>query len=178
MAMKKTSKNNLSQSGESLNLQRLFFFFAQQTQTLLFLLAANTSPFIEREVRSAIFMCASIFLSENERRNVLVTPEGKFKADLKKEIEHRFPGSMVIHLDATEKQGIPDLLILYRDKWAALEGKESRRASHRPNQDYYVNLMDKMSYAAFIYPENKEEILDELQSAFETGRPSRAFLGE
>lgn len=178
MTMKKTSKNNLSQSEESLNLQRLFFFFAQQTQTLLFLLAANTSPFIEREVRSAIFMCASIFLSENERRNVLVTLEGKFKADLKKEIEHRFPGSMVIHLDATEKQGIPDLLILYRDKWAALEGKESRRASHRPNQDYYVNLMDKMSYAAFIYPENKEEILDELQSAFETGRPSRAFLGE
>ena len=107
-----------------------------------------------------------------------MTPEGKFKADLKREIEHRFPGSMVIHMDATEKQGIPDLLILYRDKWAALEGKESKRASHRPNQDYYVNLMDKMSYAAFIYPENKEEILDELQSAFETGRPSRAFLGE
>lgn len=177
MTTKKTSKNILSQLGESLNLQRLFFFRSRHNP-YYFLLAANTSPFIEREVRSAIFMCASIFLSENERRNALVTPEGKFKADLKKEIEHRFPGSMVIHLDATERQGIPDLLILYRGKWAALEGKESKRASHRPNQDYYVNLMDKMSYAAFIYPENKEEILDELQSAFETGRPSRAFLGE
>lgn len=178
MTTKKKSKKKSISIGRVVKFTTALLFFAADTIPIIFLLAVNTSPFIEREVRSAIFMCASIFLSENERRNVLVTPEGKFKADLKKEIEHRFPGSMVIHLDATERQGIPDLLILYRDKWAALEGKESKRASHRPNQDYYVNLMDKMSYAAFIYPENKEEILDELQSAFETGRPSRAFLGE
>ncbi|MBQ0089497.1 MAG: hypothetical protein KBT27_09225 [Prevotellaceae bacterium] len=92
--------------------------------------------------------------------------ENKFKTKLCKEIETRFPGSMVLHLDPGEKQGIPDLLVLYEDKWAALEGKKTKGASHRPNQDYYVGLMDKMSFARFIYPENKEEVLNELERSF------------
>lgn len=77
-----------------------------------------------------------------------------------------FPGCMVMHLDPNEIQGIPDLLVLYKDKWAVLEGKKNASASHRPNQDYYVDKMNEMSYAAFIYPENKEEVLNELQQAF------------
>lgn len=93
--------------------------------------------------------------------------ENKFKTDLIREIEDRFPGAMCLHLDPTEAQGIPDILVLYNDRWAALEGKKSAKASHRPNQDYYVDLMDQMSFARFIYPENKEEVLYELQQAFE-----------
>lgn len=92
--------------------------------------------------------------------------ENKFKTELKNDIETRFPGSMVFHLDPTEKQGIPDLVILYENKWAALEGKKEKDASHRPNQDYYVDLMNKMSFARFIYPENKEEVLNELERSF------------
>lgn len=92
--------------------------------------------------------------------------ENKFKTQLKKDIEKRLPGSIVLHLDPNEKQGIPDLLVLYEDKWAALEGKKNKKASHRPNQDYYVGLMDRMSFARFIYPENKEEVLNELQRSF------------
>ena len=92
--------------------------------------------------------------------------ENKFKTDLIKELKNIFPGCMVMHLDPTEIQGIPDLLILYKDKWAVLEGKKDCKASHRPNQDYYVDLMDDMSFAAFIYPENKEEVLHDLQQAF------------
>ena len=91
--------------------------------------------------------------------------ENKFKTDLIAELEAMFPGAIITHLDPNEIQGIPDILILYNDKWAVLEGKKSVDASHRPNQDYFVDLMNRMSFAAFIYPENKEEVLHELQIA-------------
>ena len=92
--------------------------------------------------------------------------ENKFKTNLINEIERLFPGCMVLHLDPTECQGIPDLLVLYKDKWAVLEGKKSAKAAKRPNQDYYVDLMNDMSFASFIYPENKDEVLDELYLYF------------
>ena len=94
--------------------------------------------------------------------------ENRFKTALIKDIERRFPGSIVYHLDPNERQGSPDLLILYKNKWAALEGKKNAKASHRPNQDYYVEKLNEMSYASFIFPENKEDVLNELQQAFET----------
>lgn len=94
--------------------------------------------------------------------------ENKFKTKLVKEIKSIFPGCFIFHLDPNEKQGIPDLLILHGNKWAALEGKIEEKAPHRPNQDYYVETLGKMSYAAFIYPENKEKILNELQQAFKS----------
>ena len=92
--------------------------------------------------------------------------ENKFKTKLKKEIQEMLPGCMIMHLDPTEIQGIPDLIILFEDRWAVLEGKKNAKASHRPNQDYYVDLMDRMSFAAFIYPENKDEVLDDLYQYF------------
>jgi len=99
--------------------------------------------------------------------------ENRFKTKLKDELEELFPGCLVLHLDPNEIQGIPDLLILYKDKWAALEGKKSANAPTQPNQPYYVERMNQMSYAAFIYPENKEEILHELQQTLQSGRPAR-----
>lgn len=101
--------------------------------------------------------------------------ENRFKTELVSEIEDMFPGCIVVHLDPNEIQGIPDLLVLYENKWAALEGKKSANATHRPNQDYYVDLMNKMSFAAFIYPENKEEVLHELQQAFRVRRSTRVL---
>lgn len=92
--------------------------------------------------------------------------ENKFKTKLIAELKSLFPGCIITHLDANEIQGIPDLLILYKDRWAVLEGKKNRKASHRPNQDYYVDKMNSMSFASFIYPENKEEVLNELQEFF------------
>lgn len=99
--------------------------------------------------------------------------ESDFQKDLIDEIKKEFPGCIVIKLDPNYIQGIPDLLILCRDRWAALECKRSEEASHQPNQDYYISLMNNMSFARFIYPENKEEILDELQQSFRVRRTSR-----
>jgi hypothetical protein len=88
--------------------------------------------------------------------------ENKFKQKLKKKIQDLLPGSLVLHLDPTDIQGIPDMLILYGNRWAALEGKKEASASHRPNQDYYVEQMNNMSFASFIYPENEEEVLNDM----------------
>lgn len=99
--------------------------------------------------------------------------ENRFKTNLITELEAMFPGCIILHLDPNEIQGIPDLLILYGNKWAVLEGKKNATATHRPNQDYYVDLMNRMSFAAFIYPENKEEVLYELQQAFGVRRTAR-----
>ena len=95
--------------------------------------------------------------------------ENKFKTQLVREIKLWLPGAIVLHMDPNEIQGIPDLLILYKDKWAALEGKKGPNESHRPNQDYYVNLMNEMSFASFIWPENKYEVLERLREYFEFG---------
>ena len=93
--------------------------------------------------------------------------ESDFQGELIKKIKEKFPGCMVLKNDPTYIQGIPDLLILHNDKWAALECKKSGTSKVRPNQPYYVNKMNDMSYASFIYPENEEEVLNEIQSALQ-----------
>ncbi len=92
--------------------------------------------------------------------------ESEFQHNLKKELKELLPGCMILKLDPNDTQGIPDLLILYENKWATLENKKSAKAKHRPNQDYYVEKMDNMSFSRFIYPENKEEVVEKLTSFF------------
>ena len=96
--------------------------------------------------------------------------ERNFQKELIKEIKKRFKGSLVLKLDPSYIQGIPDLLILYGNRWAALEVKRSQHASRRPNQKYYVNLMNKMSFSKFISPENKERVLNEMERSFKISR--------
>ena len=97
-----------------------------------------------------------------------IMKESEFQSKLIKELRSRFPGCIVLKNDPTYMQGVPDLIILYNNKWAALECKQTAKSSHRPNQDYYVKMMNHMSYSNFIYPENKEAILYELGRLFET----------
>lgn len=92
--------------------------------------------------------------------------EHEFQSLLIKELKIIFPGCMVLKLDPTYIQGIPDLLILYKKRWATLECKRSVSASKRPNQNWYVEKMNEMSFSRFICPENKEAVLNELQQAF------------
>lgn len=92
--------------------------------------------------------------------------ERNFQRSLIKEIKERLPNSVIMKTDPNYIQGIPDLLILNGSKWGTLECKKSANATHRPNQDYYVNKLDEMSFSRFIYPENKEEVLNDMEQAF------------
>lgn len=93
--------------------------------------------------------------------------ENRFQADLIDALRDRFPGCFILKNDSSYIQGIPDLLILYRDRWAMLECKRSAHEAHQPNQDWYISTFNAMSYASFIFPENKEQVIYELQQAFE-----------
>lgn len=92
--------------------------------------------------------------------------ESKFQKDLMDEIKARYPGCVVMKNDSGYIQGFPDWTILYKDKWAVLEAKRSKTAKKQPNQDYYVEQLDDMSYSRFVYPENKDEVLNELDRVF------------
>lgn len=90
--------------------------------------------------------------------------ESGFQDKFRDELKILFPGCMIFKMD--QIQGIPDLLVLYKNKWASLEMKKSSTAKHQPNQDYYVDLLNKMSFSRFVFPENKEEVLQELKQFF------------
>lgn len=85
--------------------------------------------------------------------------ENKYQSNLIKKIKKDLPGCMILKNDPNYIQGIPDLLVLHKNKWAALEVKKSENESHQPNQDYYVENMNNQSFAKFIFPENEEEVL-------------------
>lgn len=95
--------------------------------------------------------------------------ESDFQSKLIDDIEALFPGCIVEKHDPY-KNGFPDLIILYKDKWAMLECKRETNARKRPLQDHYVDKLNQMSFCAFVYPENKQEVLDGLQSTFEPKR--------
>lgn len=99
--------------------------------------------------------------------------EGRYKTKLIKKLEQMFPDCVILKNDASYRQGIPDLIILFENHWAMLEVKTSRQSPSEPNQEWYVELLDRMSFSAFIYPENERDVLNDLQRAFQTRRPTR-----
>jgi hypothetical protein len=105
-----------------------------------------------------------------ERNRML---ERVYQADLIHKLKKIFPGCIVLKNDSGYTQGIPDLLILVGDKWAMLEVKTSPSSEKRPNQVYFVEKLNEMSYAAFIYPENEEEVIHDLQQALASGWTAR-----
>ena len=92
--------------------------------------------------------------------------ERDFQRSFVKELKDLFKGCIVLKNDSSYIQGIPDWSIFFKDKWAMLEIKRSIKAKRQANQEYYVNLMNGMSFARFVYPENKEEVLNELKKFF------------
>lgn len=99
--------------------------------------------------------------------------ESAYQAKLITKLKLWFPGCVILKNDTDYLQGLPDLLILFEDRWAALEVKASEDAPEQPNQRYYIEQLDDMSFASFIYPENEGEVLYALQQTFRTRRPAR-----
>lgn len=97
--------------------------------------------------------------------------EKDFQKELIQDLKERFPGALIYKNET--KQGLPDLTILYQKRWALLECKKSKNAAHQPNQDYYVELANNMSYASFVYPENKGDVLNALEQALRPHRKTR-----
>ena len=94
--------------------------------------------------------------------------EKDFQKELIQDLKKRFPGALIYKNET--RQGLPDLTVLYKDRWALLECKQSGNSSHQPNQDYYVELANSMSFASFVYPENKGDVLNALEQAFRSDR--------
>ena len=92
--------------------------------------------------------------------------ESKFQKELMDEIRELYPGCVILKNDPSYIQGFPDWTIFYEDKWAILETKKDKDAKKQPNQEYYVDKLNGMSFSRFVYPENKEEVLRELQRTF------------
>jgi hypothetical protein len=99
--------------------------------------------------------------------------ERVYQARLIKKLRIMFPGCVILKNDSSYIQGIPDLTILWGTCWAMLEDKANTKSIVQPNQPYYVDLLNDMSFAAFICPENEAEVLYELQQAFQSIRDSR-----
>lgn len=92
--------------------------------------------------------------------------ENAYAPQLIEKLLDQYPGAVILKQDANLVQGIPDRLMLWGKRWASFEIKRSRNAPIRPNQPYYIDLLNRMSFADFVYPENEEEFLHELARAF------------
>ena len=93
--------------------------------------------------------------------------ESKFQKELIDEVKERYPGCIALKNDSGYMQGFPDWTILYKDKWAVLEVKKERGAHKQPNQEYYVNKLNEMGgFSRFVFPENKDEVLEDMDTLF------------
>lgn len=99
--------------------------------------------------------------------------ESTYQRNLISRLKCMFPGCIILKNDPQDSQGIPDLLILFGNQWAMLEVKASYDSPEQPNQDYYIDMYNEMSFAAFIHPQNEEQVLYALQSAFGLARKAR-----
>ncbi len=96
--------------------------------------------------------------------------ENAYQAKLIDKLYSMFYGCIVLKNDTRYMQGVPDIIILYHDMWAMLEVKIGSSSNVQPNQAFYIDRFNKMSFASFINPETEEDVLDELQRTFSSGR--------
>lgn len=87
--------------------------------------------------------------------------ESEFQKDFVIRLQSQYPGAVVFKTDPNILS-FPDLMMLHGSRWAAFEMKKEKDADQQPNQEWWVNRLNRMSFASFLYPENEEEVLREL----------------
>lgn len=118
----------------------------------------------------ARFLLVLIDIFKRKEGSLLVKLESKFQKDFLDEARKRYPGCIALKNDSSYIQGFPDWTLLYEDKWAVLEMKKERGARKQPNQDYYVDKLNKMSFSRFVFPENRDEVFEDLDTFFKRKR--------
>lgn len=96
--------------------------------------------------------------------------ESDFQKKLIDNINKLFPECVILKNDSRYRQGIPDLIILNKNRWAILECKKRKNSHYQPNQNYYLDKLNNMSYANMVCPENEKEVMDELYKSLEPER--------
>lgn len=101
--------------------------------------------------------------------------ERDYQAKLIKKLRRLYPDCIILKNDSGYMQGIPDLTVLHEDKWVALEVKvrEPGSDSFEPNQEWFLEKMNSMSFAACIFPENEKDVLRGIQQTFSSRRSAR-----
>ena len=89
--------------------------------------------------------------------------ESAFQSEVIQELEARWPGCTVRKNPPGYDNGFPDVVAYIGRLWAMFECKRSAHEKHRPNQDWWVDHLNLMGFARFIFPENKDAVLDELE---------------
>lgn len=90
--------------------------------------------------------------------------ENRYQRILVTKLRELLPNCFIMLNDPQQYQGIPDILILFGNRWAMLETKRAANAAQRPNQDYYISQFNQWSFAAFINPSNEDDVLEALKS--------------
>lgn len=94
--------------------------------------------------------------------------EGTYRSKLIKKLKVHFPGLIVLHNNPNQIKGIPDLTLLYHNRYAMLETKMAPNSSKRPNQDTWISYFERQgAFSAFVNASNEKEIINELRRYFE-----------
>lgn len=100
------------------------------------------------------------------KKGAKVILEKDFQKDFIHKIKTLLPNSIAIKNDANYLQGFPDWTVIDGPRVYVFEAKAFKKANRQPNQEYYINAINAAGgFARFVYPENMQEVLDEIQRA-------------
>ena len=109
----------------------------------------------------------------------------QLEAQFKKRFIDRFKNRMdeleiplEVEQQKSNRRSWLDTIFLGPCVWAMLEFKKDEDANHQPNQDYYVDKLNRMCYAAFVSPENEEMVFNEMEELFKLGRNACVLKSE